>query len=101
VTAWIVVGAVGAATLGLKGLGPVLLGGRPVPPAVIGVVALLTPTLLAALVATQVFGGDRELVLDARAVGLVAAGLALLARLPILAVVVVAAGATALARLVA
>ena len=100
-TAWIVVGAVGAATLGLKGLGPVLLGGRPVPPAALRVVALLTPTLLSALVATQVFGGDSELVLDARAVGLVAAGLALLARLPILAVVVVAAGATALARLVA
>jgi hypothetical protein len=101
VTAWVVVGVVGVATLGLKGLGPVLLGGRRIPPAVLGVVALLTPTLLAALVATQAFGGDRDLVLDARAVGLVAAGLALLARLPVLAVVVVAAGVTALARLVA
>jgi Branched-chain amino acid transport protein (AzlD) len=97
-TAWIVVGVVGAASLGLKGLGPVLFGGRPIPPAVLGVVALLTPTLLAALVATQVFGGDRELVFDARAVGLAAAVVALLARLPVLAVVAVAAAATALAR---
>jgi Branched-chain amino acid transport protein (AzlD) len=97
-TIWIVVGVAGAATLGLKGLGPVLFGGRPTPPAALGVVALLTPTLLAALVVTQVFGGDRELVLDARAVGLGAAVLALVARLPVLAVVVVAAAATALTR---
>jgi Branched-chain amino acid transport protein (AzlD) len=100
-TAWIVVGVAGAATLGLKGLGPVLFGGRPISPVVLGVVALLTPTLLAALVVTQVFGGDRELVLDARAIGIGAAVLALLVRLPVLAVVVVAAGATALARAVA
>jgi hypothetical protein len=68
---------------------------------VISVIGLLGPTLLAALVATQVFAGDRELVVDARVVGIAAAGLAILARLPILVVVVAAATATALARLVA
>jgi branched-subunit amino acid transport protein len=99
VTAWLVVGTTGAATLVLKALGPALLGGRSLPTALANVIALLAPTLLAALVATQVFAGDREIVLDARAVGLVAAALALVARLPILVVVVLAAAATAFARL--
>lgn len=99
-TVWIVVAAAGAATLALKALGPVLLGGRSLPAQVVAVIALLGPTLLAALVATQTFAGDRELVVDARVVGIGAAAVALLGRLPILIVVVAAAVATALARLV-
>ncbi len=96
--AWLVVVLVGAATVAFKSAGPVLVGGRELPPLVAGFVALLAPALLAALVAVQVFAGDRELVLDARVVGLVAAGLALVARAPILVVVVAAAVATAFAR---
>lgn len=96
--AWLVVALVGAATVALKSVGPVLMGGRELPPLIAGVVALLAPALLAALVAVQVFSGDDELVLDARVVGLAAAVLALLARAPILAVIVAAAAATALAR---
>jgi branched-subunit amino acid transport protein len=95
---WIMVAVVGAATIALKGLGPVALGGRSLPPRVLGVVGLLAPALLAALVVTQVFGGDRELVLDARAAGLGAAAVALALRAPILAVIVAAAVATALVR---
>ncbi|MGH3034928.1 MAG: AzlD domain-containing protein, partial [Gaiellaceae bacterium] len=56
------------------------------------------PALLAALVVTQAVGGDRELVLDARLAGLGAAAVALLARAPLLVVVIVAATATALTR---
>jgi branched-subunit amino acid transport protein len=78
----------------------VLLGGRPLPEHVTGVVELLAPAVLAALVVTQVVGGDREIVLDARLVGLGAAVVALLLRAPLLVVVVVAAVATALVRLV-
>ena len=102
-TAWIVVAVAGAATFALKAVGPVVLGGRArsLPPRVLAVVTLLAPTLLAALVATQVFGGDRELVVDARAMGIAAAALALVARLPILLVVLSAATATALTRLIA
>ena len=96
--AWLVVALVGAATAALKSVGPVLMGGRELPPLVGGVVALLAPALLAALVAVQVFAGDDELVLDARVVGLAAAVLALVARAPILVVIVAAAAATALAR---
>jgi hypothetical protein len=61
---------------------------------------LLAPAVLAALVVTQVVGGDREIVLDARLVGLGAAVVALLLRAPLLVVVIVAAVATALVRLV-
>lgn len=98
--AWIVVGLVGAATVALKSVGPVVLGGRPLPQHLTGVVSLLAPALLAALVVTQVVGGDREIVLDARLVGLAAAVVALLMRAPLLVVVVAAAVATATVRLV-
>lgn len=97
--AWIAIGAVGAATIALKAVGPVLLGGKPLPEHLTGVVALLAPALLAALVVTQVAGGDEEIVLDARLVGLGAAVVAILMRAPLLAVVVTAAAATAVARL--
>ncbi|MGH3035984.1 MAG: AzlD domain-containing protein [Gaiellaceae bacterium] len=98
---WIAVALVGAATVALKSVGPVLLGGRQLPDHLTGVVALLAPAVLAALVVTQVVGGDREIVLDARLVGLGAAVVALLLRAPLLAVVVAAAVATAAVRLLA
>jgi hypothetical protein len=50
-------------------------------------------------VVTQVVGGDREIVLDARLVGLGAAVVALLVRAPLLVVVAAAATATAVTRL--
>jgi hypothetical protein len=56
--------------------------------------------VLAALVVTQLVGGDRELVLDERLAGIAAAGVALALRAPILVVVAVAAVTTALLRLV-
>jgi branched-subunit amino acid transport protein len=95
---WLVVLAVGAATVALKAAGPVLLGGRELPPPVVRVVVLLAPALLAALVAVGLFAGDRQLVLDERVAGLGAVALALVLRAPILVVVVAAAVATALAR---
>ena len=95
---WTIVLAVGAATVALKAAGPVLLGGRELPPPVLRVVELLAPAVLAALVAVQIFGGDRELLLDARVVGLGAAVVAIVARAPIVVVVLAAAVVTALAR---
>ena len=97
---WLAVMVVGAATILLKATGPVLLGGRELPPHVNALVVLLAPAVLAALVVTQVVGGDRELVFDARLVGLGAACIAIALRAPLLVVVIVAAGTTALARLV-
>jgi hypothetical protein len=98
---WLVVVLVGAATVALKATGPVLLGGRRLPEPLTGVVALLAPVLLAALVVTQTVGGDRELVLDGRLAGVGVAAVAIVARAPLPAVVVLAATATALARLLA
>ena len=99
-TTWTVVATVGAATIALKSVGPVLLGGRPLPEHLTGIVGLLAPALLAALVVTQVVGGDEELVLDERLVGLGAAIVAILLRAPLLVVVIVAAASTELVRAV-
>jgi uncharacterized membrane protein len=95
---WTVVAAVGAGTVLLKAAGPVLLGGRQVPRRLMGLVELLAPALLTALVVTQAVGGDRKLVFDARLIGLAAAAVAIRLRAPLLAVVVIAAAAAAGAR---
>jgi len=98
-TVWLVVLVVGASTVAFKATGPVLLGGRTLPQAIGGIVVLLAPVLLAALVVTQTVGGDNELALDARLAGVGAGTVAIAARAPLPMVVVIAAAATALARL--
>lgn len=95
---WIVVALVGVGTVAIKSLGPVLLGGRPLPSGLTGVVELLAPAVLGALVAVQSFGDGQALTLDARLIGVAAAGVALWRKAPLLVVVIVAAAATALAR---
>lgn len=96
---WLVIGVVGAVTMAFKASGPVLLGRRTLPLRVSAVVEVLAPAMLAALVVTQTVGGDRELVFDARLVGVAAGGVAVWLRAPLLAVMVVAAAAAALVRL--
>ena len=95
---WVVVVLVGAATIAFKAVGPVALGGRALPARLAGVVELLAPAVLAALVVTQAVSGDRALVLDARLAGLAAAAVALVLRVPTLGVVAAAAGVAAVAR---
>jgi branched-subunit amino acid transport protein len=95
---WLVVLAVGLATVAIKAAGPVLLGGRALPPRMASVIALLAPALLAALVAINTFGGERALTVDARLAGVAAAGVAIWRRAPLLLVVVLAAAVTALVR---
>ena len=60
--------------------------------------ALLPLALLAALVVAQTFSAGRSLVVDARAAGLVAAGVAVLRRAPFIVVVVAAAATAAVVR---
>jgi branched-subunit amino acid transport protein len=97
---WLLVAACGAVTVVMKAAGPVLLGGRPLPERFGGVVALLAPAVLAALIATNTLATGRELVIDARLAGVGAAAVALALRAPVLLVVVIAAGVTALLRAV-
>jgi branched chain amino acid efflux pump len=99
--AWLLIAIVGACTIALKALGPLVIGGRALPQPVLGVVALLAPTLLAALIVTQAFADGRHLVVDARAAGVGAALVAVLLRAPVLVVVVLAAATAALTRAVA
>jgi branched-subunit amino acid transport protein len=98
-TTWAVVLLVGAFTVAFKAAGPVLVGGRDVPAQVSGALELLAPSLLAALVVTQAVGGDEEIVLDERLVGVAGGALAIRLKAPLVVVIVVAALATALARL--
>jgi branched-subunit amino acid transport protein len=97
--AWTSVLLVGVATIAIKAGGPVLAGERALPLRVGRMVALVGPALLAALVATQAFATDDQLVLDERGAGLVAAAVAIALRAPIIMVVAVAAATAALLRL--
>ena len=87
-------------TFALKSAGPLVLGDRALPLRVQQVVDLLPAALLAALTIVSTVGDGRAVAIDARLVGLVVAGLALWRRLPFVVVIIVASGATALARLI-
>ena len=96
---WLVIAVVGVVTIAFKASGPVLLGKRELPARVASVVEVLAPAMLAALVVTQTVGGDRELVLAERLAGVVAGGIAVWLRAPLLVVMAVAAVTAALIRL--
>jgi branched-subunit amino acid transport protein len=95
---WVTVIATGVVTLALKAAGPILLGGRELPPRISGIATLVGPALLAALVAIGTFADGRSLALDERVLGVAAAAVAIRLRAPILVVVVLAAAVTAAAR---
>jgi hypothetical protein len=95
---WITIGALALGTAALKLVGPLLLGGRPLPAAAMGVIEMLASALLAALVVVETFGQDRSLTLDARALGVAFAAIALLRRAPVTVAVLGAAVVAALAR---
>ena len=99
--AWITIGVLAVGTAMIRAAGPLLLGGKDLPARVQGVIALLAPALLAALVAVATVGASEggAYELDARAVGVGAAALALVAGASTLPVVALAALATALTRL--
>ena len=96
---WVAIVAVTLASAAIKAAGPILVGGRELPPRVNAVIALLAPALLAALVLTETFSEDGRLVLDERALGVGVAAVALTLRAPVLLAVALAALVTALIRL--
>jgi branched chain amino acid efflux pump len=95
---WLVVGLVGAGTIAIKAIGPVLLGGRPLPERLSSVIELLAPALLGALVAVQTFGNGQALAVDERVLGVAVAAIAIWRKAPLLLVVILATITTALAR---
>lgn len=96
---WLVIAVVGVVTILFKASGPVLLGRRELPPRALALVEVLAPAMLAALVVTQTFGGDQELVIDERLAGVAAGGVAIWLRAPLIVVMAVAAATAALIRL--
>jgi branched-subunit amino acid transport protein len=94
-TTWLIVLLVGAATVALKGLAPVLLGERELPAPVGRVSGALAPALLAALVVVQTVGDGEALAIDSRVAGVAAAAVALLLRAPLLVVLASSAAVAA------
>jgi branched chain amino acid efflux pump len=98
---WVTIITLALATAAMKLAGPLLLGGRGLPPGAMAVIELLASSLLAALVVVETFGNGRSLTLDARSLGVAFAAVALLSRAPVTVAVVGAAAVAALARLIA
>lgn len=99
--AWVTILALIVVTIAIKAAGPMLVGGRELPPVLLRVIALLAPALLAALIVTESFATDEQsLTIDARAAGLAAAGVCVAFTDSLVGTMLVAAAATALTRLV-
>jgi len=100
-TVWITIAALAVGTFVIKGIGPATLGSWRPSERAAGVISLLAPALLAALVVYESLTGPGGGVrIDERLVGVAVAVAALLRRLPMIVVVVLAAAATALVRLI-
>ena len=95
---WLVVALCAAVTAIIKGAGPVALGGRELPGWFSGVITLMAPALLAALVAVAAFSDHEEWSLGADTVGVAAGGLVLWRGAGVVTGGVVAAAVTALVR---
>ncbi len=91
--AWLSLGA-----YAFKVLGFVVVGSRKLPELVTRCLLLIPAALLAALVVKDAATTGQQLVLDERMLGLGVAAVAAWRRVPLIAVVVLAAGTTALLR---
>ena len=79
--AWTLFALMFVTTALIRASGPVVLGGRELPPRVTAVIALLAPALLAALVMSETFRGEgTELIVDERALGVAGAGIVMLTK---------------------
>lgn len=92
---WVLILGCAALTMLIKAAGPVLLGGRELPPWFTRVVVLMAPTLLCALVVTSVFASGRSWSVGAQTVGVAVAAVMLWRRMSLVLAVVVAVAITA------
>jgi branched-subunit amino acid transport protein len=98
-TIWVTIVGCALVTAVIKGIGPVALGGRALPARLSGVVVLMAPALLAALVVTSALADGDHLRIGADTVGVAAGGVVLLLRRPLLLAALVAVVVTATLRL--
>jgi len=95
---WPMVVALAASAYLLKMFGLVVLGSRQLPRILDRCLTLIPAALLSALVIKDTFSVGQSLVLDARVAGFAVAVVATWRRAPLIVVVVLAAGATAILR---
>jgi branched-subunit amino acid transport protein len=94
----LLIGGCAVVTAVIKAVGPVALGGRELPERFTGVIALMAPALLAALVVTAALANGDRLAVGPDTAGVVAGGLVAWRTGSIIGCVVVAAAVTALLR---
>jgi hypothetical protein len=98
---WITIAVLSAGTITAKLIGPLTVGDRVPEGRGVNVTRLVAPAILAGLVVYETFTAEDGFAVDARLAGLGAAAAAIAARLPMIAVVILAAAATALTRAIA
>lgn len=98
---WTLVVVLSVTAYAFKVLGLVVIGDRTLPPALDRCLALIPAALVAAIIVKDTFSVGQHLQLDSRAVGVGVAVLAAWRRAPLIVVIVLGAGATALLRAVA
>lgn len=99
-TTVLLIGGCALITAVIKAVGPVALGGRELPERFTGVIALMAPALLAALVVTAALADGDRLALGADTAGVVAGGLVAWRTESVIGCVIVAAAVTAVLRAV-
>jgi branched-subunit amino acid transport protein len=99
-TVWLTIAGCTLVTFLIKAFGPVVMGGRELPPRLGGVIMLMAPALLAALVVSSALADGENLHVGADTAGVAAGGtLLVLTRAGVLTSVLVAASVTAAIRL--
>lgn len=96
---WTAVIVLAVISLALKAIGPVLLGGRELPPRLVALLGLVPVPMLAALVLVGTVADGRHLQTDARLPALAVAAVLVWRRAPFLLVIVAAAATAAVVRL--
>ena len=95
---WTLVLLLAAAAYSFKVLGLIVIGRRQLPGPLERCLALIPAALIAALIVNDTFGDGKDLVIDARAAGVVAAALTAWRRAPLIVVIVTGAVVTATVR---
>jgi branched-subunit amino acid transport protein len=98
VTIWLTIIGLAMTTALVKAAGPVVFGGRTPHPALLRVVAMMAPALLAALVVTSALTDGRQLGVGADTVGVLVGGVLLWRGWSVVLAVVVAVAVTAALR---